>query len=238
VAPRNPMVRLLDPGEEKAAVLTTRQFKDLLLIAGEGFNGIRNKSIIWHSFGSALRVTEIAKLKVKDVVEVDGEIKELAKLPGSSSKNKKPRLFIQVEDAQKAALSDYLNYRIEKQLRVSGKTEYMGLQPNSPLYLAKGQKGFAFNKKRYKKADGSVEEYMVCSSMQQLISGMIKRVGAVDGSSHSGRRTFATRLSDRGIEDSLIQSLLGHGDPNMTMPYIDANKDRIKKAAGLIYPGL
>lgn len=238
MSPRNPMVRLLNPSEEKAAVLTLRQFKDLLLIAGEGRNGLRNKSIIWHSFGSALRVTEIAKLKVRDVVECDGEIKELAKLPGNAAKNKKPRLFVQVEDAQREALEGYLKYRVEKRFRVTGKAEYMGLHPNSPLYLAKGPKGFALNKKRYKKADGTIEEYMVCSSMQQLISGMIKRVGAIDGSSHSGRRSFATRLSDRGVEDGLIQALLGHGDPNMTMPYIDANIERIKKAAGLIYPGL
>jgi len=238
VTPRNPMVRLLDPSEEKAEVLTPRQFKDLILIAGEGINSLRNKSIIWHSFGSALRVTEIAKLKVRDVIECDGEIKELAKLPGSAAKNKKPRLFIQVEDDQRKALEDYLNYRVEKKLRVTGKKEYLGLQHDAPLYLAKGPKGFAFNKKKYKKADGTIEEYMVCSSMQQLISGMIKRVGAVGGSSHSGRRTFATRLHDRGVEDSLIQSLLGHGDLSMTMPYIDANKERIKKAAGLIYSGL
>ena len=72
----------------------------------------------------------------------------------------------------------------------------------------------------------------------KICKGNYLRIGVNDGSSHSGRRTFATRLSDRGVEDSLIQSLLGHGEPNMTMAYIEANMDKIKNAAKAIYPEL
>jgi integrase/recombinase XerD len=197
----------------------------------------RKTAVIWHSFGSALRVTEIAHLKVKNVLDRSGEVKELGTLPGSYTKNGKARHFLQVEPEQREAIAAYVAYRRENRLRVSSKPqEYGGLQPASPLYLARSTAGFALNKKRHEKADGSVVEYEVCSSLQQLITSMIKRVGVVDGSSHSGRRTFATRLSERGVEDTLIQSLLGHGEPNMTMAYIEANMDLIKKAR--IYPGL
>lgn len=237
MTPRKPIKQLLDPTENKAAVLRPRQFKDLLLVAGDGRHGTRNKAIIWHSFGSALRVTEIAHLKIKDVLDRNGEVKELGTLPGSYTKNGKPRHFLQVEPEQRAAIAAYVALRAELRLRVSSKPgEYAGLQPNSPLYLARGDAGFALNKKRHEKADGSVVEYEVCSSLQQLITRLIKRVGVADGSSHSGRRTFATRLSERGVDDSLIQSLLGHGEPNMTMAYIEANMDLIRKAR--IYPGL
>jgi integrase len=237
VTPRKPFKGLLDPTEDKAAVLKPRQFKDLLLMAGQDLNGVRNTAIIWHSFGSALRVTEIAHLKVKDVLDRNGEVKEMGTLPGSYTKNGKARTFIQVEPEQREAIAAYVAYRREYKMRVSAKpNEYAGLQPSSPLYLARGTAGFALNKKRHEKVDGTVVEYEVCSSLQQLITRMIKRVGVVEGSSHSGRRTFATRLSERGVDDSLIQSLLGHGEPNMTIAYIEANMDLIKKAR--IYPGL
>jgi hypothetical protein len=39
------------------------------------------------SFGSALRVTEIANLKVKDILERDGSLKDEYRLPDAYTKN-------------------------------------------------------------------------------------------------------------------------------------------------------
>lgn len=50
---------LLDPDEEKAAVLKPDDFKRLLRVAAFGRNGKRNVAIIWMSFGSALRDSSI-----------------------------------------------------------------------------------------------------------------------------------------------------------------------------------
>lgn len=238
MCPRNYIKTLVDPGVDKATVLKPKQFKHLLLIAGEGYNGLRNKSIIWHSFGSALRVTEIAQLTPKDVMEKNGDIKKLGKLPGPYTKNGKPRMFLQLEDAQIEALENYIQYRVDMKLRYVGGKHWRGLQGDSPLYLARGVSGFCMTRKVYKKADGTIAEYDVCSSLQQLITRLIKSVGVKDGSSHSGRRTFASRLHDRGIEEELIQLLLGHGDLNQTMNYIDVNTTKVQKALGRVYPGL
>lgn len=44
-------------------------------------------AIIWMSFGSALRVTEIANLKVRDILERDGSLKDEDRLPGAYTKS-------------------------------------------------------------------------------------------------------------------------------------------------------
>jgi len=226
---------LLDSDEDKAAVLKPDDFKRLLRIAAFGRNGKRNVAIIWMSFGSALRVTEIARLKVQDVVNADGIIKDEFRLPAAYTKNSESRLAYMVEDEHRKSLADYLSYRLEKKLRMSESDEYGGIDPKSPLFLGRGSSGFQFRKKEYERKDGMVAEYWVCSSMQQLISELIKKIGVPGGSSHSGRRTFATRLADRGIDLEYIKYLLGHKSKQQSLAYIDSNPKRLRNILKNVY---
>ena len=226
---------LLDLNEEKAAVLTPDQFKRLLREASFNRNGKRDVAIIWMSFGSALRVTEIANLKVKDVIERDGSIKEEFRLPAAYTKSGDSRMAYMLEPEHQDALKEYLDWRIEKRRRVSGSSEYGGMQPDSPLFLGRGESGFTFRIKEYTKSDGTVAEYKVCSSMQQLISEIHKRVGVKKGSSHSGRRTFATRLADRGVDIEYIKYFLGHKTKQQTLTYIEANQQRVRNILKNVY---
>lgn len=226
---------LLDSDEEKAAVLKPDDFKRLLRVAAFGRNGKRNVAIIWMSFGSALRVTEIANLKVQDCVEVDGTIKDEFRLPAAYTKNGESRLAYMVEEEHRESLAEYLAYRVEKRLRVSESEEYRGLDPKSPLFLARGASGFQFRKKEYERTDGTVAEYWVCSSMQQLISELIKKIGVPGGSSHSGRRTFATRLADRGVDLEYIKYLLGHKSKQQSLAYIESSPKRLRNILKGVY---
>lgn len=219
---------LLDHGEDRAAVLNPAEFKRLLREAGYGRNRVRNVAIVWMLFGSALRVTEIANLKVKDVLGSDGLLLESIHLPSAYTKNGESRLAYIFEPEHRQALMDYLNWRTEKRLRVTDSSDYLRQQPNSPLFLARGASGFAFLKKEHTKVNGETAEYWVCSSLQQLLTDMIKRIGVPGGSSHSGRRTFATRLADRGVEMNVIQYLLGHKQPQQTLAYIESRPNRLR----------
>ncbi len=226
---------LLDSDEEKAAVLKPGDFKRLLREAAYGRNGKRNVAIVWMSFGSALRVTEIANLRVKDVLEKNGDLKDEFRLPGAYTKNSESRLVYMLEPEHQEALNCYLEWRIEKGRRLGGNQDYRGLKSDSPLFLARGNSGFAFRKKVYEKVDGSIAEYWVCSSMQQLISELIKKVGVAGGSSHSGRRTFATRLADRGVDLEYIKYLLGHKSKQQSLAYIEKNRKRLRNILKGIY---
>ncbi len=226
---------LLDPEEEKAPVLKPDELKRLLREAAHGRNGKRNVAIIWMSFGSALRVTEIASLKVRDLVEQDGSLKEEFRLPAAYTKNSESRMAYMLEPEHRQALSDYLDWRVSAKRRATDSKEYRGIQPDSPLFLARGASGFAFRKKEYERSDGSVAEYWVCSSLQQLISDLVKRIGVKGGSSHSGRRTFATRLADRGVDIEYIKFFLGHKTKQQTLAYIESNSKRTRNILKNVY---
>ena len=59
----------------------------------------------------------------------------------------------------------------------------------------------------------------------------IYRQAGLDGAtSHSGRRTYITRLASRGVGVRVLASLAGHRSISTTQRYIDVN-DEMKRAA-------
>jgi len=53
-------------------------------------------------------------------------------------------------------------------------------------------------------------------------------------SSHSGRRTFATRLNSRGVGMRTIQKLMGHRHIGTTALYCDVSDDQLRGAVELV----
>ncbi|RYG61988.1 site-specific integrase, partial [archaeon] len=62
----------------------------------------------------------------------------------------------------------------------------------------------------------------------------IYRMAGIDTSSHSGRRTFATRKNELGIGMRTIQQLLGHAQIQTTALYCDVSDKQLRNAANLI----
>ena len=59
--------------------------------------------------------------------------------------------------------------------------------------------------------------------MQKLFARMYRAVGLDGASSHSGRRTFATKLIENGVGIKNVQTLLGHKSIQTTTLYIQEN---------------
>jgi len=53
-------------------------------------------------------------------------------------------------------------------------------------------------------------------------------------SSHSGRRTFATRLNAKGIGMKTIQRLMGHQHIGTTALYCEVSDDTLRNAVELV----
>jgi integrase/recombinase XerD len=68
------------------------------------------------------------------------------------------------------------------------------------------------------------------STLQHLFKQLYENVGFDDCSSHSGRRTFITQLSERGISVRVIQELSRHENMTTTQRYIDVSVDKLKKS--------
>ncbi|MFU8864378.1 MAG: tyrosine-type recombinase/integrase [Rhodobacterales bacterium] len=79
----------------------------------------------------------------------------------------------------------------------------------------------------------------LCSSfsantMCQLFLQVYKDCGLKGASSHSGRRTFITKLANTGINVRLLAALAGHSDISTTQRYIDVNDTQLANAVELI----
>ena len=98
----------------------------------------------------------------------------------------------------------YLNQRFRKAL-----LEYSACiritDPQRPLFVS--QKGGHFS----------------ANTMCQLFLDIYKAVGLKDASSHSGRRTYITRLANKGVGVRLLAELAGHSHISTTQRYIDVN---------------
>ena len=72
------------------------------------------------------------------------------------------------------------------------------------------------------------------NTMCQLFLDILKNCGFKDASSHSGRRTYITRLANKGVGVRLLAALVGHSHISTTQRYIDVNADQMREAVELL----
>jgi len=71
-------------------------------------------------------------------------------------------------------------------------------------------------------------------TIQNLFRNLYQLANIPNASSHSGRRTFITNLSEKGISTRVIQELARHSSMVTTQRYIDVSDDKLKNAVNLI----
>ena len=71
------------------------------------------------------------------------------------------------------------------------------------------------------------------NTMCQLFLAIYQSVGLKDCGSHSGRRTFITRLAEQGVNVRLRAELAGHKHISTTQRYIDINPAQLSRAVEL-----
>ena len=109
----------------------------------------------------------------------------------------------------------YLNQRLRRALADYGDTIKL-TDPQRALFAS--QKGGHFS----------------ANTMCQLFLDIYKAVGLKDASSHSGRRTYITRLANKGVGVRLLAALAGHAHISTTQRYIDVNSDQLSQAVELL----
>ncbi|MBA2711609.1 MAG: site-specific integrase [Tatlockia sp.] len=71
------------------------------------------------------------------------------------------------------------------------------------------------------------------NSLQKWFKAQYDKAGIVGASSHSGRRTFITRLIEQGADIKAVSRLAGHANIVTTAIYVEDNPDRLKRIANL-----
>lgn len=67
--------------------------------------------------------------------------------------------------------------------------------------------------------------------LQKWFREMYNKAGIIGASSHSGRRTFITRLIENGVDIKAVSRLAGHANIGTTAIYVEDNPERLKRIA-------
>lgn len=84
------------------------------------------------------------------------------------------------------------------------------------------------NTKRRINEAGDRVDYLACDSLQVHTTELYKDAGIKGGSSHSGRRSFASNLLAKGSDVETVQQLLGHAELDHVMPYLELSQETLK----------
>lgn len=189
--------------EGQAKVLSEREFSRVVNMAKKGAHAKRNVALLYCSFGIGLRAKEMAALRIKHVVGVDGELLEEINLTGSMTKGNKQRHVYLTNPRVVGAIRDFIDER----------RKCDGILFNLEAALFKSQKGSSFSP----------------NTLQQLFHRLYQDAKLQGASSHSGRRTFATTLIEKGVDIKAVSTLMGHSSIAMTAQYVEDNPVRLKQ---------
>jgi|TARA_Y100000294_G_C8487739_1_gene309470 integrase/recombinase XerD len=90
------------------------------------------------------------------------------------------------------------------------------LKPEAPLFVS--QKGGRFTP----------------HGIVMLLQRLYRDAGIHDASSHSGRRSFATGLAEKGVSVFVLKELLGHSSIQTTSGYVHAGEHMQRNAVELL----
>ncbi|MFT0172202.1 tyrosine-type recombinase/integrase [Paraburkholderia mimosarum] len=99
------------------------------------------------------------------------------------------------------------------------------------------QKGgpFELSVKRRVNIDGEAVEYLAADSLQSYVTTLYRAAGLGAGySSHSGRRTFASRLVAQAHSLETVEILLGHSHLDHVAPYLDVSQRELHEAVAAL----
>ena len=241
--PRHRAIRRFnDNSTKKAPVLTPKQLKRLLFVAGDTRNPERNQLIVWLLFAAAFRITEVAVIEIKDVMWKSGKLRNKVVIPAKYCKNGKAGHVFFYHKKLLKALEAYIQHRIEKRLQMASpvSSDYRGLRKDSKLILSENKHAYSLKRKKRVYNDEETgkdihKDHWACDTLQNVVSKWGREAGIKGFTTHSGRRTLATRIARRGGDERLICTLLRHTTEDTIYEYIDPDFDGIRKTLEALY---
>lgn len=170
----------------------------------QGQHLLRNKVVILFSHFLGLRAKELASLTIEDVY--DQNKKYIKETIRLLGKMTKGNKYREV-----FLVDSYVRELVKRYLFENRNVNDL----KAPLFLS--QKGGAFS----------------ANTMQRMIANIYKSVG-IKASSHSGRRSFATRLIRNNVDIYSIQQLMGHSSIITTQVYFSSDPNKLKEVSLLL----
>ena len=189
---------------KQAKILTKAEYMRVMHVIDAHRHAVRNRTMFALSFYAGLRACEIAGLKVGDVYDEDGNVRNTLYLESEQTKGSEQQQVI-------------VSKQLQKQLAVYAKYYSTHIkQATAPLLFSGKGGGFS------------------AQTVINLFSRFYSKAGLKGASSHSGRRQFLTELGDKGVNARVIQALARHKHLSTTQRYIDYNESKLRRAVELM----
>jgi integrase/recombinase XerD len=216
----------------QATVLKPSQYRHLLRVTrATSRDPERDILVLLLGIHTGMRVSEIAQIEVGDVLFPSGAIRTEISLRACITKGLRQRCIYPSNRDLVAAIDDYLALRVERRWRMSDDPKrYRGLRSDSTLVLTFKGYRYSMNTKRRINEAGEQVDYAACDALQAHVTKLYRDAGIQGGSSHSGRRTMASRLLANGVELDTLQMLLGHAELDHVDPYLQIDKKKLRRA--------
>jgi integrase/recombinase XerD len=184
----------------QAKSLTQQDIDRVLTYIASNTNATRNRAMFLLTVLAGLRVSEVAQLTLGDVRNSDGTVKSQMFLSSDRVKHGHARTVF-ISTQLQHELATYLATR-------------SAFDDTFPLFntLRGARKAFS------------------ASTLTQHFHYLYRRALVFGASSHSGRRTFLTTLSNSGISVFVLASLAGHKNIATTQRYVTVNDDQKRRA--------
>ena len=188
--------------------LNENEVNDLLdYPCGNSYNSNRDRAILELFYGTGIRTSELASIKINDIDFDECTIR----IKGKGSK----RRVVLFGKGVKEIIIQYLKRREE-----------------NPKY---NSNKFLFNQIRTR--NGKYLNHISVRTIFSIVKKYMKKISNNEKlSPHSLRHTFATHLLDKGADLMTVKDLLGHSSLSSTQIYTHLQIDKLKKTYNQAHP--
>ena len=197
----------------QAKVLTEKEIKKVIKVIESKRHASRNRCMFMMTHMSGARISEVASLRICDVLASDGSIKSEIYLSSQQTKGSKGRTL-------------YLSDKLRDEINLYLKTRFK-LKDLLPVTMTDTVRALFTNQK-------DCQRGFSASTACQMFHYWYKEAKIEGASSHSGRRGFITNLANRGVHVRILQELAGHSSIAVTQKYIDVNQDKLRIAVAML----
>lgn len=196
----------------QAKVLNEKEVRKVLLYIAAHKHAARNKAMLLCTHLAGMRIGEVSSLRLCDVLNADGSIRDEVRLSADQTKGEKGRAVL-------------LPKRLQDELRQYLCTRFR-LNDLKPVTMTNTSRALFDTQK-------NPDRGFTSNTATQMFHYIYKRSIAC-GSSHSGRRGFITQLANKGTSVRVLAALAGHQSIATTQRYIDLNPAMMRNAVELI----
>jgi integrase/recombinase XerD len=186
----------------QAKVLTQDEVERVMRYLGKKQHAMRNQAMFLLTHGCGVRIKELVSMRICDVLERNGDIKQEVNLNRNQTKGARGRT-VYLSDKMRDVIRNYL-------------CERFGVQDLLAVTMSNTSRALFATQKN---ADRGFSASTGC----QMFHYWYKDCDIVHGSSHSGRRSFITNLANKGVAIHVLKELAGHRSIVVTEKYIAKN---------------